>query len=276
MSRRSAFVGVCFVVLLSVSGFLYLQTQAVNVDSRDRFMAELRELRQLDAEWNVNILKSRIGINNNYDSITAPLPYVHALRERLIEGVHMTRGSRLDAALLKVQATFADKEDLVEQFKSQHAVLQNSLRFFPTAVAAFKPLLERQKAAIPAQARALDALDAATGRLLADLLRFSLLPEAELGARVSATIDALDRQVDSAPESLREPLRLLIRHARIVRRQRDVEDGLLAQIDAVPTAQGIDELDGALDQEFRNLLQDKQRYRTWLFVYSGFLLLLLI
>jgi len=47
----------------------------------------------------------------------------------------MVQGGTLESALYKMKRAFVDKEDLVEQFKSQ-----NSLRYLPTAVEEFKKL----------------------------------------------------------------------------------------------------------------------------------------
>ena len=81
--RRFMLLGIGFVGLLAVPGFLYLQTQTANVDTQNRIVLDLRELRQLDAEWNTSILKSRIGINSDYDPVTAPPRQLRTLEQRL-------------------------------------------------------------------------------------------------------------------------------------------------------------------------------------------------
>jgi diguanylate cyclase len=264
-----------FVILLSISGYLYYQTQAIDVDMQNQLVPALRELKQLDAEWNSNILKARVGLLSNYDPVTTPLPYVRQLRERLIRGVKMSHGGTLEEALYGMEKAFVEKEDLVEQFKSQNAILQNSLRYFPTAVEEFKALLKQQRAATARQSGKAEAAGAAADRLLTDILRFNLIPEKDLGEHIAGAIAGMNDTRDAYPETLREPFELMMRHAHAILRQRVLEDELIARIVATPTAGRIDELNIALDAEFQTLLHEKQLYRLYLLVYSGILLALL-
>lgn len=268
-----ALIGAAFLALLAVSGHLYIRTQAIDAAMQNQVMAALRELKQLDADWNTNILMARAGMHNNYDPLSAPLPHVRALRERLAIRVKMAHSGLLQEPFDSMERAFVTKEDLVEQFKSHNALLQNSLRYFPTAMEAFKALL----ASMPqADGRAANARhDAATEGLLSDILRFNLQPEAQLGKEISRALDSLDNNRGDYPDALLEPLQLLTRHARITLRQRLLEDALMTRIAGTPTAQAIDTLSDAFDEEFQGMLEQKQHYRNYLFLYSGFLLLLL-
>ncbi|HYD62955.1 MAG TPA: DAHL domain-containing protein [Noviherbaspirillum sp.] len=272
---RVTLLGLGFAVLLAISGYLYYQTQAINVDVQNQLVPALRELKQLDAEWNTNILKARVGLLNNYDPVTTPLPHVRQLRERLIRGVKMAHGGALEEALYGMEMAFVEKEELVEQFKSQNAVLRNSLRYFPTAVEEFKALLKEYRPGNALQPGRTEAAAAAADRLLTDILRFNLIPERELGERISTAIAGLDGLRSAHPDTLQESFELVTRHAQAILRQRGVEDGLIAGIVATPTAGRIDELSAALDAEFQSKLHEKQTYRLYLLVYSGILLALL-
>ncbi|WP_420472931.1 DAHL domain-containing protein [Noviherbaspirillum sp. ST9] len=266
-SPRSAPLWLGFAALLAISGYLYYQTQAIDTEMQNEVVPALRELKQLDAEWNTNILQSRVGLHSNYDPLTTPLPAVRQLRERLVRGIRMGQGSSLKEAVHAMEQAFADKEDLVEQFKSQNALLQNSLRYFPTAVEEFKALVR--------QHRGSGRLQADIDRLLTDILLYNLMPEKDPGERISAAIARLDGGHASVPEALQEQHALLRRHAHIILRQRAVEDALIARITGTPTAGRIDTLNIALDDAFQEMLHEKQLYRLYLFVYSGFLLALL-
>ena len=97
-----------FALLLAISGYLYYQTQAIDVDTQNQVVPALRELKQLDAEWNANILKARVGLLSNYDPVTTPLPLVRQLRERLIRSVKMTHGGTLEGALYDMEKAFVE------------------------------------------------------------------------------------------------------------------------------------------------------------------------
>ncbi|OWW18818.1 DAHL domain-containing protein [Noviherbaspirillum denitrificans] len=263
-----------FAALLAVSGYLYYRTQALDTDMQAEFVPALRELKQLDAEWNAAILKSRVGLHSNYDPVSTPMPAVRHLRERLVATVRMGQGSELQEALYAMEQAFEEKEDLVEQFKSRNAVIRNSLRYFPTAVDEFRTQA-RQYAAGGGRWAGLQDAVRDIDRLLTDILLFNQMPEQELGDRIAATIAGLERGEGTVPAALQEQYALMGRHAGIILRQRAVEDALLARITNTPTANRIDVLNDALDDAFQEMLREKELYRFYLFVYSGFLLALL-
>jgi diguanylate cyclase (GGDEF)-like protein len=273
---RGALFGVWFAVLFAVSWFLYYQTEGVSVDMQNEVMPALRELRQLDAEWNANILKMRIGIDSNYDQITMPLRYLRDLEERLNEGLERAPGSRPEAALRTLHATFANKEQLVEQFKSENSVFRNSLHYFPAAVEEFKSASRAGRSVDPARASVLSALETKTNNLLADILRFNLIPDAQLGETILSSIDELEQQLDCCAAPMPERLELLLSHAKIILQQRTAGDSVIRQIAAVPATSGIEELADAFDSQFQGMLVEKQRYRRYLILYSAFLLVLLV
>jgi diguanylate cyclase (GGDEF)-like protein len=266
-----ALIVAAFFILLAVSVYLYIQTRAINVQLQNEIVPALRELKTLDAEWDANILKSHVGINSNYDPLTTPLRKAHALRARLLRSVEVTEGGTLETALHAMESAFVDKEELVEQFKLQNAVLRNSLRYFPTAVEELKSLLPAQSGETGPSARLAGTVE----RLLADLLRFNLMPETAQAERIAADINDIEGRQGAYPVALRDSLALLIRHARLILRQRTVEDAVMQRIAATPTASAIDGLSNALEQEFLRVLHEGQQYRTYLFTYSGVLLLLL-
>ena len=61
------------IVLISMLGFLYVRTQTHDAVAYFANVAILRQLKQLDARWELNVLKSRMGIDLNYDSLVDPL-----------------------------------------------------------------------------------------------------------------------------------------------------------------------------------------------------------
>ncbi|MEN3296749.1 MAG: diguanylate cyclase, partial [Burkholderiales bacterium] len=272
---RGGLIGLWFVALLAVAWFLYYRTEMLNVDMQNQVVPALRDLRRLDAQWNVDILRSHIGINSHYDQITTPLHYLRDIQERLNQVVQTAPGAKPEAALHRLKASFADKEELVEQFKSQNAVFRNSLQYFPAAVEELGDALRSRRSAAPAQARLLDILEAKANSLLTDILRFNLVPDPELREKVLSAIDDLEGSIDCCDDFIRERLDLLITHARIILQQRGAGDAMIRFIAALPTASGIDELDDAFDTQFQDMLRENQRYRIYLLAYSAFLLFLL-
>lgn len=276
MKKRRVYpLWIGFILLLAVSAYLYFRTAAVGTDTQQRVMPALRELRQLNAEWDADILKSRNGINSNYDAVASALHQIRDVLERLRNGVLEVGSTELEQELRDLDSVFAEKEDLVEQFKSHNALLHNSLRYFPTGTEDFAAGLRQMQKPDAVQKRALDELRIAVRTLLTDILRFNLRPENEAAEKIQEAVAVIEASRGSYPPAVQADLDLLLRHARIILRQRLEEDALLDRIAELPAARRIDRLSDSFDRHFNEMLEERQRYRTYLFIYSGFLLLLL-
>ncbi|MES2320483.1 MAG: DAHL domain-containing protein [Pseudomonadota bacterium] len=266
---------VLLLTVLSVTlGYLFNRTQAIDLDAQNRVMLNLRELEKLDAEWDVNILRSHIGLNPDYDPLTAPLPRMQQLRGALATGLALTRGPEADAAYRDLERAMREKEELVEQFKSQNAILRNALVYIPPAIADLKTELNGlERALVPA--RTVLALDAALNTLLTDLLRFNLVPDPQLGAKIGHNIGAMMVLRAWFSPSVRERVEELERHAQAILRYRQLENQVERRIDDTASAAAMDRLASAFDAAFDQVQIDRQRYRGYLFAYSGVLLVLL-
>ena len=271
--RRRLRIGITLLVLTALLGFLFVRTQAVDIEAQDRVMLDLRELGKLDAEWNVNILRSHIGLNLDYDPLAAPLPRMRALRAQLDAALYLTRGESARRALQVLGDRLQEKEAMVEQFKSQNAVLRNALVYFPPAVSDLKLALYRNDERAPA--RAVVALNAALNELLVEILRFNLAPDIALGAHIRQNIDSIMVQRSAFAPSIGEFIEELAGHARAIVRFRQMENQLEAHINATSTDEALDQLRAQFDKAFDDVLLERQRYRSYLFAYSGLLLVLL-
>ncbi len=123
---------------LGVAGFLGLLTYSA-VHSMDygeeaAYSRDLRRVQAATADLNERVLKSRSALTSQYD------PLVHALRDlrelherlkRVPEFLGADAAFEMRAQLEESEAQLRQKDELVETFKTQNAVLQNSLHYFP-------------------------------------------------------------------------------------------------------------------------------------------------
>ena len=256
-------------------GFLFSRTQAIDIDAQNRVMLNLRELEKLDAGWNVDILRSHIGLNPDYDPLTAPLARMHQLQEQVAAALPMTRGLEASAVYQQLVRAMAEKEDLVEQFKSHNAVLRNSLVFVPPAITDLKTELNGIESAL-VPARTVLAMDAALNTLLTDVLRFNLVPDPLLGQRIERNLGAVLVMRAWFSPHVRERVDDMAGHARAILRYRQLENALERSIDNTGNAAIMGRLATLFDKSFDQVQLERQRYRSYLFVYSALLLLLLV
>ena len=268
--------GVLALALLGATlGYLFNRTQAVDIDAQNRVILNLRELQKLDAQWNVNILRSHVGLSADYDSLSAPLPRMHQLQASLGASLDMARGAGAAPAYRSLVTALATKQERVEQFKTQNAVLRNSLVYLPPAIAAIKTELTGIEGAL-VQAKTVLALDAALNVLLADVLRFNLAPDPSLAMQIERTIGSIMVMRAWFTPTMRTTIEEMAIHARAILRYRQLQNQLEQHIDDTATSALMDALASEFGRSFDQVALDKQHYRTWLFAYSGLLLLLLV
>jgi diguanylate cyclase (GGDEF)-like protein len=271
---RRAAVAAVLAVLLAALGYFFVRTQSVDIEAQNRLMLNLRELEKLDAEWDVDILRSRLGLSPNYDALTAPLPRMRNLQLRLKNALPSTRGSGAGLAFEELTHALAAKEELVEQFKAVNARLRAALVDFAPAITDLKTELT-DSAGATVSPRLVRSLDGGLNVLLSDVLRYNQVPEAQLKARIERTLLAIGILKTAFPPKVSANIDLLTRHARTIAASRPLENTLQARIEATSTGAAMDRLGAQFDKSFDQGMIEQQRYRGYLFAYAGLLLVLL-
>ncbi len=269
-----ALVAVFLVVIL---GVLFTQTRRVDFGVQNEIFDTLRELKQVDAEWDVDLLRSKTGLADNYDAVTNPPRLIQALKANLVAESqkvwhgHPEVNARFDGLLEKYSVLMDKKISMIEHFKSQNAILRNSSRFLPLAVG---DLTESVRASNGVSVPRTE-IESEINKLLADVMLYLTDPEADLRDRIDQSIRALGQLTLPLRPEVRERNDILATHVGVLLKQQDSGAKLLAELDEIPTAKAIDTLNDAYVQENANLLAGQQIYNQALLVYAISLLLLL-
>jgi signal transduction histidine kinase/CheY-like chemotaxis protein len=263
-TSRTGWLGVAALslVLAAILAFLYIKMQEADDDDYFENVALLRQLKQLDARWELDVLKSKMGINRNYDALVDPLSDLNRLRETLDTVLAGPRGADAPGAAEAGHAfarALEQKTRLVERFKSHNSVLRNSLAFLPTAASDVGPPLR-----------------AAVDKLLLDSLVYSQAPSEEKATEIRAGLDSVESAAGARSSIAAESLGIFAAHVRTVLREQPVVDRLLADITQTPVAGRIDRIDALLDARQRAAESLASRYRTVLFAIAAALGALLL
>ena len=124
------------VLLASVLVFLYIKSTSDQTSRYTESRDLIRQMQQLNAQWDSEVLKARIALTHNYDPLVTPLTQITRLWEELRhhESYHAPKDlPGWQASLDAGEAAIQDKARRIDQFKSHNAVLRNSLAFLPTA-----------------------------------------------------------------------------------------------------------------------------------------------
>lgn len=259
-------------VLVALLGLLIGKTRAVDFEAHSEIVGLLRQLKQVDAEWNVDVLRSKTGLNASYDPVASPLPLIEALETALSSKAgafwtgHDESSARILPLLDKYKQLMDHKVALIDRFKSQHSILRNSSRYLPSAAAVALEGLE------PAQ-RA--ALAPAVDEVLTNALVYINTPDTAAAARIAEGLARLQSLGAPLPADAAERVAGFAAHAATVLKQEQIGNKLLAELAALPSAKAIDELSDTHAQEHEKLLVAQQNYRWLLVAYSALLLLVL-
>ena len=278
MSHRSslALLGIVALLLASTLLFLYLKSSSNQTLTYTESRYLISRMKQLNAQWETEILKARIDTNHNYDPLVTPLTEMTQLWERFdtMESSHGRNDSPLwrashDAYL----SAFEEKSRLVEQFKSHNAVLRNSLAFLPTAEDDIQQplaqLLDSDK--LQLQNIATDTYD-----LLLSGLEFAQVTSDDKAADILVGLNKLSVNKLSLPEEFHRPIDILSNHVALILREQPVVNRLLENIEAIPVAERLDDITDLLNKDQQQAVAIDQRYHFYMLVFSVLLVMLLV
>lgn len=263
-------------VLASVLLFLYLKSRDYAPDTYFESLALLRQIRQLDAQWELDVLKSKTGINTDYDALVDPLAEMgrqwHALDTLESGRVHVEteRWDQYRAAYLK---ELDDKTRLIEAFKTHNSVLRNSLAFLPTAEDDIQAHL---KARHEGGDESFLHLSADIYEVTLSTFEFVQSSTDDRRADVEVGLAKLVAQRDRLPVELRGRKDILVAHVRTVLREQPIVLDLMGRISQVPIARHLDDIGKHLAREQLKASQQDQLYRHYLLIFTTVLALLLL
>lgn len=204
----------------------YAWSTAVDPIEHEAHLGRIRRIETLGHRLNEQVLRAHDGLSGSYD------PLVHTMRELadLHEAVHSAPRfvdarphQDLDGALAACVAVLEAQDDLVERFKTDNAVLRNSLRYFPTAAAELSRTLD--------ETPGLEAEAAALRGLLRDVLQLAVDASAATAENVTRDLEALRPHTSGDPR-----LRSLVRHVEVIVERSRAVDAHLRAILAQPSS----------------------------------------
>ena len=189
-------------VALSLLLVTWLSFSALNTNAErfDRALSALDRLAATESELRRDVLSARAGLLRNYDPV---VDEVDALDEELEQ---LRAVAAIDAATAaaidRVATSVARQEQLVELFKSDNALLQNSLTYFDRYSV-------RLSASNPS-----DPIALAVSALAAGMLHLTLDTSTATAAEVQGLLDGVASNSSSSGDA--DSVRALLAHARLL------------------------------------------------------------
>ena len=233
-SIRLPIIGALIVLLVLLMG-LWFKNKTLNLDRHDRIMEQVRSLKQIEAVINTDILKARFLLQAHYDPLAHDWQQYQASLKALEKALSKAQPeSTVQNCLASLKQMIAAKGTAVEQFKTQNAVLQNSLRYFPTPV---KQVISQLPPNTP--------LTQLLNQLLQNELTYNLNAREELHSIILTDIIALDAEALHQPPDIANDLTNIALHGRMIARLKPEVEQIINHIMTLPTAPALEALAAA-------------------------------
>jgi len=255
------------ITILCLLTFLFLKTRSLNVKQHNQLVNQLHQLKQVDSALNTDILKSRFAVSTNYDPLVRSTTRLRDLVQELKAGLtpFTSEGNNeVKERFESLARVLAEKELLTEKFKSQNAVFQNSLHYFPTAT-------NNLIASIPDSAQG-QLLIPTLDQLLLITLIYNLSTGEELKPQVLAQIEALRLLRNRFPPEIATDIDIVIAHAQKIVQLKAQVNQLMLSLIQIPSTQRVDELFQAYSAYYEQASQQANLYRLYLYLSSVLLL----
>ena len=236
----------------AVIAFLLVNARSIDPAAHSSVIGNLSKIQELDSELDEIVLKLRDGLLHTYDPLVAALGLIHAHHRDLEAGEHAVAGrgeAEVDAALAQLDVALAEKEALIERFKSRNALLRNSFHYFPTSV----DVMSRDAQTPP-------ELRVSAQALLRDMLMLRLGATPLDYKLISLEIDQLRRRQPRSAFA-GEKLESVVLHARFVLEHQAALDGLVRDITATGLSRTGRSLSEAYNRAFEQRLRQANLYR---------------
>jgi len=259
-SWRALVIGIAAVAILST---LYLKSEIVNIELHNTILSDIRRIKQYDATLNEDILRTRHSLLSHYDSLVTTQALISNTLSELNTAKMQTYLRTQDPAILshlkQVELTLQKKNDQLELFKSENAILKNSLDYFPMAAVDLLQRVDRRRDVL---------LENQVNDLLRAVLMFNLTHRPELGVEVERALEAIEAQETSLPQALSEQTKLVSAHAKSIMRHKANIDLTLAQISATKLNDQMDALMSTYQAAYQGALRTQNFYRLLLYAFA--------
>lgn len=254
--------------------FTILTVLFYKADSSNRYLKTdidhtINHLTNHDTLFNEKLVKIKYGIIQNYNyldddsnSITENfLKLNHALNKNIDTLFYETQISK---PIKSYKSLLEKREFLLGKFKSEHAILSDSVSAFPKMISLMLQYL------------AYDDEDFNAAFVLKDLLHNIILYrftfESKLEFKITESMDKLRLIRDQFLPQVANDIDHILLHAQIILNKKPLESNLFMELLWLPTAQPLDHIRRSHDEFYNHLKQESDIYRIFLYIFSLLLL----
>ncbi|UVL81701.1 sensor histidine kinase [Pseudomonas sp. B21-028] len=262
------------VALAVFSALIFFLIKSYTYDTTTYFESRdfIRQLKQSDADWNVKILRKKIGANNNL-SLAPPAE----ADNRWAQLERLNNAGPLAALWNSRRQGYVDaiknKTLLVEEFERHNANLRTALDALPTAENDIQARLKELMIG-----SATERLTTASNVLELTLttLEYATYVTSDKAKEVESQLTELEDFINGLPAPYQPPFVMLKQHVRSIIEEQPIVNDLLDRINVMPVARELDNINELLNETQRRTAATDRQYHIYLAVCATLMALLMI
>ena len=248
-------------------GFLVSKTRSIDLGQHQTYSKLLIYYQRNDASLDREILIDRYELLTSYDSLVGHIDNAQEMQARLEiipEFIDRKGRQELEDIIQANAEVLKKKETAIERFKSQTAILKNSLRYFPVLSV---------ELADKAGPRGDFILEVALNDLLHDILLYNQTADEQLAPEINKQIaDLLQIAANYKDNKVASQIELAIAHAQIILKNKPQVDNLVQRLLSLPTEEGSEQLYQAYQSHYGRAIKAASIYRFYTYCWSLILL----
>ena len=273
-SLRRVLLAAVTVVLAAILGYLYLKTEGADFKRQNEVLAALRELKEFDSRWDVDILRVHTEVTPP-QSLPPDQGATLARIERELAAASEALGSPVLArGLPDLGAAISQKAAMLENFRQANAAARQALAEVVASDVEIAGLVRGSWRDFRERER-LVAAESASVNLIAESQRYYFTPSDERRAVIESILADLRKAGARVPPALRAGLERLDRRVRQLLETKPAEQALFTRLNFMTAGPRIDSVTAAFSRELEAALLEQEFYRSYLVAYSGALLILI-
>ena len=255
-------------IMVAALFFLYEKTAAVDLSERNEVLATLRELKDIDVRWDIDVVRTRLEFDHAGNTLIDRAPAARKALQSLQTAGQSMESPALNAALPGLLQAIEQKTKLVGQFTAASRAAQAGL----DGLLRNSSELTTQPGAAKSRGPNLDAI---VKRLSGSAPQFyQRASETEQQALLTALGD-LQTTAQGLGENQRMKAEQAYNAGMLLLKNKPDELALAAQVVRLTAGPRLDALTFAFNHEVEDVLQEKERFRVYLIAYATALLILL-
>ena len=247
-------IGIIIVLPLLV---FFFYKSIISSNPFDEISAASSEIGSLQVKLHRDILRHRNNQLRQYDTLNKTVQHLSSLNEKISTAVSTIKYTKLADMLAMLNKSIAEQTGLIEDFKTNNSVLQNSLYYYSRLHTEIHP----HSTVFSSNLISAEQL----GKLSMLILEYTRKPEHETALKIHSLLDKLNASQDSE-------LNKLINHSLIIIERLPVIDGIIEAFNSLAIERQVKNVDKLLSDYQGKLEQNTLIYNSLLFFSSLYLL----